>query len=183
MVAKTVPILLLALLCIPGLAVSDGIPRDLLKLGKGQAYYLKFIKVYDATLYSETVEEGKSVLSSEVSKCLHIKYAVDIDQEDFVEAANTVLRRQFSQDQLALVSGDIELLHQGYQNVREGDSYTLCYNSAKAQTTLAFNGAEVTAVDSPDFAGVYFSIWLGERDPLDEKLRDNLLAGEGADEN
>jgi len=44
-------------------------------------------------------------------------------------------------------------------------------------TTLSYNGGVLVSVDSPDFAEIYFSIWLGKTDPLDETLRDDLLAG------
>lgn len=47
-------------------------------LGKGEAYYLKFIKVYDAALYSEQLIEGEDVLNRNISKCLLLQYAVDV---------------------------------------------------------------------------------------------------------
>jgi hypothetical protein len=102
---------------------------------------------------------------------------VDIGREDFVNAANTVLTRQFSEEQLARVDSDIETLHQGYRDVQDGDSYSLCYSSTDSVTTLSYNGGVLVSVDSPDFAEIYFSIWLGKTDPLDETLRDDLLAG------
>jgi len=145
-------------------------------LGKGEAYYLKFIKVYDAALYGEDLVEKKDILDKNISKCLLLQYSVDIGADDFITAANTVLARQFSTKQLGEVSRELEILHGGYQDVKKGDQYTLCYFKAAETTTLALNGEELVAVSSADFSEIYFSIWLGKTNPLDEKLRTNLLA-------
>jgi hypothetical protein len=147
-------------------------------LGKGEAYYLKFIKVYDASLYIEESVEAKHILDRNISKCLYIQYAVGVDADDFIAAANTVLARQFSSERLNDVASELATLHGGYMDVQEGDSYSLCYSKVAETTTLALNEKEVVSVYSPDFAEIYFSIWLGESDPLDEKLRNNLLANE-----
>jgi hypothetical protein len=176
-------LIILFFLSVPGWGGSSAISAvsantsDMQKIGQGKVYYLGFIKVYDASLYSSELTEAKDVLSRDVSKCLHLEYTVDIDRNDFVKVANTVLNRQFSEEQLARVESDIESLHQGYRDVRDGDSYTLCYNSAEKVTSLSYNGEVLVSVDSPDFAEIYFSIWLGSSDPLDETLRDDLLAG------
>ena len=177
MKVQRILIIFFAVLLYPIWASSDSLPQDLQKLGQGHAYYLKFIKVYEATLFGEGRLEETGVLSSEVSKCLHLVYSVNLSQENFVEAANTVLSRQFTAEQLASVQSDIDKLHQGYQDVKEGDSYTLCYDRSSSETTLAYNGARTVTVAKPDFAEVYFSIWLGDKDPLDKKLRDQLLSG------
>ncbi|MFT5698279.1 MAG: hypothetical protein ACI8ZB_001133 [Desulforhopalus sp.] len=172
--------ILLFLLVLPGLnsgAYANTIPTEMQKLGEGQAYYLKFIKVYDATLYWLEQVEGKNILSSDVSKCLSLEYVVDIGKKDFIKAANSVLKRQFSREQLAPVSSEIETFHQSYQDVRDGDSYTLCYNSMEKVTSLSYNRSNISTIHSPAFAEIYFSIWLGNSNPLDENLRDDLLAG------
>lgn len=160
-----------------GSSAVSAVLGDMQKVGQGKVYYLGFIEVYDASLYSSELTGAKDVLSGNVSKCLHLEYTVDIGRKDFVKAANIVLNRQFSEEQLALVDSDIESLHQGYRDVRDGDSYTLCYSSTEKVTSLSYNGEVLVSVDSPGFAEIYFSIWLGKRDPLDETLRDDLLAG------
>lgn len=164
-------------LFMPGWSGAASVPGDMQKRGQGEAYYLGFIKVYDASLYSSDPAEAGDVLSGDVSKCLYLEYAVDIEREDFVKAANSVLNRQFSDQQLAQVDQYIELLHQGYRDVQDGDSYTLCYTSTDKVTTLSYNDILLVSVDAPHFAKVYFSIWLGQNEPLDESLRDDLLAG------
>ena len=148
-------------------------------LGKGTAYYLKFIKVYDASLYSEPLAGSQNILDRDVSKCLQLQYSVGVDAEDFITSANTILTRQFTTEQLNEVATELEILHGGYTDVEEGDSYTLCYLKTTQTTTLALNNQEVVSVSSPDFAEIYFSIWLGKTDPLDEELREDLLANIG----
>lgn len=144
--------------------------------GMGVAYYLKFIKVYDAALYTEQSASEEEILQGAVSKCLLLQYDVSLKQKDFIKAANTVLNRQFSVEQLNNVRDEIDQLHAGYQDVQDGDQYTLCYDSQQASTALSHNGQEIVRISSKTFAEVYFSIWLGKEYPLDDTLRDNLLA-------
>jgi hypothetical protein len=144
-------------------------------LGSGEARYLRFIKVYDASLYANQPVAAEDILNKDISKCLNLEYVVAVGKEDFITAANTVLDRQFSKTELNTVGTELEALHHSYIDVKKGDKYTLCYNNTGYQTTLAHNGIELVTVNSPAFAAMYFSIWLGSTNPLDEKLRNKLL--------
>lgn len=150
--------------------------RDMQLHGAGKAYYLKFIEVYDAALYTEQPASEMDILQGAVSKCLLLEYDVSLKQKDFIKAANTVLSRQFSAEKLEKVQGEIDTLHAAYKDVKDGDNYTLCYDSVERSTALSHNGTEVVRIVSRPFAEVYFSIWIGEDAPLDATLRDNLLA-------
>jgi len=145
-------------------------------LGQGKAYYLNIIKVYNASLYSSEILPKDKILSSDVSKCLELEYAVDVTRKDFITAANKVLRRQFGPERLQGIERELNTLHEGYRDVEEGDTYTLCYRDADETTTLSLNGNEIVSISSADFAEVYFSIWLGSNNPLDTNLRNSLLA-------
>lgn len=147
--------------------------------GQGEAYYLKFIKVYDAALYTEQAANEDEITQGMVSTCLLLQYEVSLKQKDFIKAANTVLERQFTAEQLETVQDEIDQLHAGYVDVEDGDRYTLCYDSEKSSTTLSHNSKEVVRIISQPFAKVYFSIWLGNDSPLDDTLRDKLLARNG----
>ena len=105
-----------------------------------------------------------------------LQYEVSLKQKDFIKAANTVLQRQFTAEQLESVKGEIDRLHAGYVDVKDGDQYSLCYDSKESSTSLSHNGQELVRLYSKPFAKIYFSIWLGNDSPLDDKLRDNLLA-------
>ena len=133
-------------------------------------------KVYDAYFYSEEILPKDDILNSDVSKCLRLEYAVDVSKKDFITAANKVLNRQFSPERLKAVENELNTLHDGYTDVKKGDSYSLCYHDADETTTLSLNGNDIVSISSADFAEIYFSIWLGSSDPLDKKLRKNLLA-------
>ncbi len=169
-------ILLLAML-LPTLVSASTLNHNLQKIGEGTSYYLKFFKVYDASLYSSDSAGSRNILSNEVSKCLHLKYDVDISKDIIVKSSIATLSRQFPAEVLTEFSKDIDLIHQRYQDVQKGDSYNLCYNRDTYETTLAFNDSIVVSIISPGFAEVYFSIWLGEDEPLDKSLRDDLLSG------
>jgi hypothetical protein len=162
---------------LPALAGASTANENLQKIGTGTSYYLKIFKIYDASLYSSDGAQDHNILSNEVSKCLHLEYDVDISKDIIVESATAALSRQFPTEVLTKFGTEIDLIHQRYQDVRKGDSYTLCYNRETDATTLAFNDAIVVSISSSGFAEIYFSIWLGEDDPLDKSLRDDLLSG------
>lgn len=150
---------------------------DNMKLhGTGEVYYLKFIKVYDASLYTSQSANEEEIISGAVSKCLLLQYEVALKQKDFIKAANTVLERQFTSEQLGSVKDEIDRLHAGYVDVKDGDQYSLCYDSKESITSLSHNDIELVRIYSQLFAKIYFSIWLGNNSPLDDTLRDNLLA-------
>lgn len=174
MQAKTIFITILISLIFSN-AYSSPI-NDMELHGEGQVYYLGFIKVYDAALYTEQSASEEEILQGAVSKCLLLEYDVSLKQKDFIKAADTVLARQFSTEQLDEVRDEINQLHAAYKDVKDGDNYTLCYDSQERSTALSHNGREIVRIVSKPFAEVYFSIWLGKESPLDDKLRDNLLA-------
>ena len=170
-------VLMLIMLLVPQVSGATIAPEGLQRLGQGNAYYLGFIKVYQATLFGSPAGDAETLLSDDVSKCLHLEYQVDVKKQQFIEAAEIVLERQFTAQRLDQVREGIEELHRGYLDVNGGDSYTLCYRSETGVTSLARNGSEVLSITVPGFAEVYFSIWLGEQRPLDERLRGDLTAG------
>lgn len=143
--------------------------------GKGTVNYLGFIKVYDAYLYTNEAVDQIDVLSPDVSKCLKLEYDVSLTQENFIEGANTVLVRQHPATQIALVQKEITKLHKAYKPVDEGDTYLLCYDANSSTTTLLLNNSPITAITSQEFSSLYLGIWLGEKEPIDEDLRDALV--------
>ncbi len=166
----------LLILCFPVFGHGAASTTGLEKIGTGEAYYLRFIKVYQATLYADRSERA-DILSPAASKCLQLEYAVGVGRRDFIKAAETVLARQHSARQLAEIQHDLAQLHRSYQDVAEGDRYTLCYSGRSRQLTLSLNGTPRATIASPDLATAYFGIWLGAEDPLDESLRQDLLVG------
>ena len=146
-------------------------------LGKGEVYYLGLIKVYDAALYAESNKSGL-VLDGKTSLCLQLTYDVSLSVKDFVLGAETVLNRQHPPEEIARFQREIDMLHTAYRDVTKGDSYFLCYDARQQKTILRLNTTELISVSSPLFAKLYFGIWLGAEKPIDERLREKLLAQE-----
>ena len=143
--------------------------------GEGDVSFLGFIKVYDAYLYLDSDTVKNDVLNPEISKCLKLQYDVSLSKENFIEGATTVLVKQHSTELLESLQPEVEKLHNAYQPVEEGDVYTLCYDANSSTTTLSLNNSELTSITSEPFSSLYFGIWLSEKDPIDEDLRNDLL--------
>jgi len=148
-------------------------------LGKGEVYYMGFIKVYDAALYANTETSSREIMGPETSRCLKLTYDVSLSVKDFVLGAETILARQLSPEGITKLRKEIDMLHAAYRDVQKGDSYYLCYDAPQRLTTLTLNDTQLVAVPSKEFAEAYFGIWLGAVEPIDEKLRDRLLRGSG----
>ena len=142
---------------------------------KGDVYYLGFIKVYDAYLLSDPDVDTSRILEPTISKCLKLNYDVALTTENFIEGANQVLGRQHSPEVLNALKAEIDLLHENYLPVSEGDTYMLCYDADSETTSLALNGKNLVSIESPQFSSLYFGIWLGPEKPISKKLQRNLL--------
>ncbi len=148
-------------------------------IGKGEVYYMGFIKVYDAALYAGMQPQSQEVMDAKTSRCLKLTYAVSLSVKDFILGAETILAQQHSPEELIKLRKNIDTMHAAYRDVLKGDSYHLCYDASEDLTTLTLNDTPLVAISSQEFARAYFGIWLGEVRPIDEKLRDRLLAGAG----
>ena len=142
---------------------------------KGDVYYLGFIKVYDAFLLSDPEVDTSRILEPTISKCLKLNYDVALTPENFIEGANQVLGRQHSPEVLSALKTEIDLLHENYLPVSEGDIYTLCYDADTVTTSLSLNGKNLVSIASPQFSSIYFGIWLSPDQPISKKLQRSLL--------
>ncbi len=159
------------------LAALANIPEGLKPAGKGTAFYLKVIKVYDASLSVSNKAKRDTVLDATNSRCLKLAYVVDLTADKFALAADTILKRQQNAATLTQLKPQFEQLHNAYQDVKAGDVYQMCYDAPQQTTSLILNGKTLTQVKSADFASVYFGIWLGEKRPIAQELREDLLEG------
>lgn len=149
--------------------------ESMVEKGKGNVRYLGFIKVYDAYLYAPAETDTTDILSPDKAKCLRLVYDVALTSENFIEGADTILGRQHSEEVLKSFKSEIDIIHTAYQPVEENDEYTLCYTPESETTTLSLNGIEVASVVSRDFSSLYFGIWLGEKEPISDRLRTKLI--------
>ena len=144
-------------------------------VGQGSTYYMGFIKVYDARLYGDTTYSSDSILKNQSSTCLSLDYAVAIKAEDLIKSAEKILSKQHDKKILDAFSKEIFTIHNAYEDVEAGDNYTLCYSAEKQETTLVYNSSEVAAIKNEDFGAIYFGIWLGDNNVIDNKLKKQLL--------
>ena len=165
----------LALLLSVTLSIAATNSNGLDLYGQGEVRYLGFIKVYDALLYAPISVKPREIQTAKSSFCLVLDYRVGLSADQFVEAAETVLSRQKSPEQLQGMRPYIDKFHGHYQDVRKGDRYSFCHDSSTGDTSLNLNGQHLVTVTGSDFAELYAGIWLGEQAPIDSGLREDLL--------
>lgn len=142
--------------------------------GAGLLRYRWVIKAYVAALYLPPGTPGTRALE-DVPKRLEIEYFWSLDAPDFGAAADELLRRTLSAEELDRLRDRLDRLHAAYRDVDPGDRYALDY-APGAGTTLRLNGEALASVPGADFAAAYFGIWLGDP-PLDASLKQRLLSG------
>ena len=163
---------------IEGVAFSDEIsvsedPSYALRVhGVGLLRYRIVFRGYVAALYLTEGVSGKDALT-DVPRRLELSYFWSIGGDDFGDAANQLLEREYASAELTLLKPRIDQLHKAYRDVSPGDRYALTYIPGIG-TELRLNDEPLVTVPGQDFAEAYFGIWLGDQ-PLDEGLRDKLL--------
>lgn len=140
----------------------------LVKAGEATAYWGGFIPVYDSTLWVPENTTLKTLLSDQTPIKLELCYRVSLSKADFIEAANSALPQNLSEE----LSLAVNRLHQTYQAVNENDCYQLFY-SLETGVQLWLNNTLKYQDKTADFKRVYFGIWLGEN-PLSESVKDAL---------
>ena len=139
----------------------------------GLLRYMVLIKGYVAALYLGDGVSAADVLT-DVPKRLEIDYFHSIKGQQFGEASEQVLARNFDATALARVRSKLAKLNALYEDVQPGDRYALTYIPGIG-TELSLNGAAKGLIEGVDFAAMVFSIWLGS-DPIDASLKSQLLA-------
>jgi hypothetical protein len=145
--------------------------RGLRLRGEAVLRYL-FFKVYSAALYLPDGVAPEEALG-DVPRRLEISYHVAIAGKEFGPAADKLLRRYLTEEEMARFRARLDRLDAAYRDVKPGDRYALTYLPGEG-TELALNGERLALIDGADFAGAYFAIWLGDH-PIDHGLRDSLL--------
>ncbi len=143
---------------------------------EGQVRYLKFIKVYDVKLYSPVALSPKTILKPDVSKCLKLDYAVDLDVTKLRLATEKILRRQHPATYLNKIRQPLEQLQGAYKNVKKGDSYQLCYDGQSRKMRLELNNNRLVEIQSADLAKAYLGIWLSGNKPISGPLYNRLFS-------
>lgn len=152
------------------------VPNELSKSANGEVRYLGFIKVYDATLFTQTNATPENILNPNVSRCLKLNYSVDLSKDKFVLATKTVLERQNSAEQLQKVAQQTQAVNNSYTDIKKGDRYLMCFDGRTEQTKLYLNDSPVlTLQNSAEFAKVYMGMWLANKQPISVTLRERFM--------
>jgi len=132
----------------------------------------KLVKVYVAALYLPEQTKPSEALS-DIPKRLEISYLISIKGADFGKAAEPVLARNVSEEELVGLRSRIDRINAAYRNIKPGDRYALSYQPGKG-TELSWNNQPLITIEGADFAAAYFGIWLGSK-PLDKKFKKAVL--------
>ncbi len=137
---------------------------------KGEVRYMKFIKVYDASLFSPSKVNANNVLNADVSKCLKLDYAVDLTVDKFRLVTDKILKQQHNPAYLSKIKQPLERLQKSYKPVKKGDYYRLCYNGKSKKLSMALNKQQLVEIQSEELAKAYLGIWLSKNKPISYPL-------------
>jgi hypothetical protein len=142
-------------------------------IGVGLLRYRVLFKGYVAALYLGDQVPPEQALE-DVPRRLEIEYFWSIPAKGFAEATVRGIARNVDAETQLRLRSRIDEINALYEDVEPGDRYSLTYVPGNG-TELALNGEARGVIAGADFSSALFSIWLGN-DPLDPKLRDQLLA-------
>lgn len=151
---------------------TDSVSTDegvLSKCSQTEISVMKFIDVADAALYSSDCQQ-LPVLADDVQ--LSFIYHREIAAEDFIEAAETLLRRNLSASDYQQIEREMESFNAGYESVAEGDRYDI--RRSNAGLALFKNQRLVSQHPSDRLGERYYAIWFGDN-PFNQKLKQDLL--------
>jgi hypothetical protein len=136
----------------------------------GEVHYLKFIKVYDVSLYSPETLSAETILQAHISKCLKLDYAIDLSLDKFRLVTDKILKRQQSSSHLESIKKPLEQLQNAYKPVKKGDFYRLCYEAKTQMLRLEHNDSKLVEIRSEQLASTYLGIWLSNNKPISRPL-------------
>lgn len=128
--------------------------------------------VYVAALY-QLPGSGPADVLADQPRHLEIEYLRDLSRDSFLQAAEDMLAKQYSRENIESIREGINQINALYQDVKKGDRYALTYVPGVG-TELYFNGASKGIIPGAEFARIYFAIWLGEKHPY-QSFRDKLV--------
>lgn len=121
-------------------------------------------RLYVAALYAQKENCSTDAIVKPVSKALVLHYLRNFSPEDFRESGRKFMQKNPTVD-LPALEQQIAQMDALYQEVKEGDRYTLTFTpaadaSGEGSTALILNGKELGKVNGNTFQAAYFGIWL-----------------------
>ncbi len=146
--------------------------RELSLHGIGLLKWKYLVKVYLVGLYKPGNVPVEKVLE-DIPKRLEYYFFVDMKASDFQDTGFQLMARNVGEEKAKSLLEELEALNSLYQDVKEGQRYTLTYLPGKG-VEMALDDEVLGLVQGAEFAGAYFSIWLGP-DPVSKSLQEGIF--------
>ncbi|HEC73453.1 MAG TPA: hypothetical protein ENI26_03660 [Methylophaga aminisulfidivorans] len=130
---------------------------------------MAFINVADVGFFMPDCQQRPAYSGN---KQLSFIYHRSIDAEDFVEAAETLIKRNVSADIYQQIEPDLNQFNSGYEDVDEGDRYDI--RLITDELFLLKNNKILAKSNSALLGEMYFRIWFGEK-PFKQDIKSKLL--------
>lgn len=173
-------LMMFLVLCLPALSQAQPFTQQLNtgsqtlnKCNQTEVTAMLVVDVADAALYSADCSILPK-LADEVQ--LSFIYKRGFAAEDFIEAADTLLKRNLSDSEYQQIQADLAQFNQSYQSVVEGDRYDIRLTADGL--SLLKNGKLISQHASQTLGEHYFAIWFGD-DPFNKKMKQALLKSAG----
>lgn len=146
--------------------------EPLYKVGSGIYRFARVFKVTAAALYLPAGVSPERALEN-ISKHLEIFYYRDVTAAQFIDMGDSALRKNVTRAEWDRMQSHLAKINALYRDVQAGDSYSLSYHPDTG-LILSLNNEELGAIEDPDFAALYYRIWLGEQS-VNNRFRDEIL--------
>lgn len=156
----------------PDTAQVDADTLVLNGLGLRQATAFK-VNVYVAGLYlAEKSQDPQAILDSRTPKRLVLHFLRPLDSAELTNAWDEGFAKNAA-SQIPVLKERIEKIKSFTKDMKTGQELAFTYRPGKGVET-DIDGAVIGTVEGDDFAGAFFSIWLGDNPP-NKALKDGLL--------
>lgn len=142
---------------------------QLQKCNQTEVSVWSFIDVASAALYSADCSKLPELADSiQISFIYHR----DFKAADFVEASETLLKRNLSDDKFQQIEPALNHFNQSYQPVQDGERYDV--RLSPSGLYLLKNGEQISHSRSQLLGKHYYQIWFGDK-PFNKKMKQALL--------
>jgi hypothetical protein len=153
--------------------IVDGQTLNLHGIGLLKWKYI--VNVYLVALYKPKAVPIKDILKN-VPKRLEYYFFVDMEASDFQSTGFQLMTRNIGKENTQRLTEKLEALNELYQDVKEGQRYTLTFLPGKG-LEMALDNKSLGLVEGDEFGSAYLSIWLGP-DPVSTSLQKGMFAPE-----
>lgn len=148
---------------------SHGSADNWQRCNRADVKALKVFTVGEAALYRKDCD-SPDLLRPPLK--LAFQYFREVPGDAFGEAAMHFLEKNLDVTQFNALQPSLSAFNQHYQDVDDGDRYTLVYE--QGGLTLALNGTPLTRQEGDEFARAYLTIWFGPS-PYSPAMKESLL--------